>query len=324
MNIPYDKLIEVSSRSFKEHPIANCVWKLNRYCNFSCSYCWPHAHTNKKDFLNEDVYLLAIDKVINGFKDNGFSHINWSMMGGEVTFNPTFLLILEEIQTYITKDERMFTNLVTNLSQPIKWWDKFVKSTKKFYKVKINGSWHEEYLQTEDKKKLFRDKLLFLRDNGIGVQVNAVLLPTKLEGLKKIINFFSEVEIPMNLKVCRQKGKIVDGYTKEEIELLTSQRKYVSPNVVILKDEDGSEYGLSSFEQLITNNNRSYEGWNCSAGFQSITIYEDGVVTRGTSCRKEILGTITAGFIMNKNITKCITKQFCNCATDLKMPKTRY
>ena len=323
MNIPYDKITSIGMRTFIKYPVANCFWRINRYCNYNCSYCWPHAHTSKKDFLDEDVYLLAIDKIVSGFRDNGFPHINWGWVGGEITFNPSFLPILETIQLYVNKDEKMATNITTNLSQPMKWWDKFVKFTKKFVKVKINGSWHEEYLQAEDKQKLFRDKLLFLRDNGIKVQVNAVLLPTKLEILKKVIDFFSEVEIPMNLKACRQKGKVVDGYTKEEMKLLTSQREYIEPNIVFLKDVDENEYGLSSLEQLIANNSKSYEGWNCSAGFQSITIYEDGTVTRGVSCKKEILGTITNGFTLNKNITKCITKQACDCSADLKMPKTR-
>ena len=58
MNIPYDKITSIGMRTFIKYPIANCLWRINRYCNYNCSYCWPHAHTSKKDFLDEDHCIL--------------------------------------------------------------------------------------------------------------------------------------------------------------------------------------------------------------------------------------------------------------------------
>ena len=318
-NIPYDKIVEISTTTFSSFNLANCKWLLNRYCNYSCSYCWPHAHTNKKDFLNEDIYLLAIDNIVNQFEKSGFNNINWGWAGGEVTFNPSFLNILNEIQSYKVEKKKMFTNLVTNLSHKEKWWQRFIDSTKDFYSVKINASWHEEYLNTQMKREDFRSKLVFLKSNNIKVEVNVVLLPNKLSEIKKLQDWFLEKDIHMTVKVCKVGNEIMPGYSKEEMQFLKTQTKH--RKFVLLRDENNNIYELSNFEQLMSQNLRSYLNWNCTAGHQAITIHEDGRVTRGQVCNQELLGNIKTGFKLFNKIKKCETKRNCSCSADLKMPK---
>ena len=300
--------------------LANVFWKINRYCNYSCSYCWPHAHTNKKDFLDEDTYLLAIDHMINQFKKNGFDAIGWAWAGGEVTFNPHFLTILDEIQSYKMK---MTTNLVTNLSQSLKWWNIFAKNTNKFKKVRVNASWHKEYLREENKKLLFKEKLVFLKNCGISTVVNCVMLPGELEEMKKLTDFFDDVEIPVMVKACRDDGKVIEGYTKEELDYVQKQIKHKNPKVMLTIDDDDNEYYYSSAEQLIAGSNLNFLGWLCTAGYQSITIVQDGTVVRGSVCKPQILGNIKTGFKIFDKVEKCITNANCHCGADLKMPKWR-
>lgn len=316
-NIPYDKIVEISTTTFSSFNLANCKWLLNRYCNYSCSYCWPTAHTSKKDFLSEDTYLLAIDTIVNEFEQNGFNNINWGWAGGEVTFNPSFLSILNEIQSY--KNKKMMTNLVTNLSHKEKWWQKFIDCTKDFNKVKINASWHEEYLNTQIKKEEFRNKLEFLKSNNIKVEVNIVLLPNKLYEIKKLQNWFLQKDIHMTVKVCKVGNEIMPGYSEEEIQFLRTQTKH--KKFVLLRDEDNNIHELANFEQLMSQNLRSYLNWNCTAGYQSITIHADGKITRGQICNQELLGNIKTGFKLFNKIKKCETKRNCSCSADLKMPK---
>ena len=300
--------------------VANVFWRINRYCNYSCSYCWPHAHSNKKDFLDENTYLLAIDHIINEFKENGFKTISWGWAGGEVTFNPHFLSILEEIQSY---DAKMSTNLVTNLSQSLKWWEVFVKNTSKFVRARVNASWHKEYLREENKRLLFKEKLVFLKHSNINTVVNCVMLPGELEEMKKLIDFFNDCEIPVMVKACRSNNKVIEGYTNKELEFVQKQIKHKNPKVMLTIDDDENEYYYSSAEQLIAGSNLNFLGWRCTAGYQSITINNDGTVTRGTLCRKEVLGNIKTGFKIFNEVKKCITNLNCHCGADLKMPKWR-
>tara|TARA_B100002019_G_scaffold89376_1_gene77325 strand:- start:16465 stop:17442 length:978 start_codon:yes stop_codon:yes gene_type:complete len=300
--------------------VANVFWRINRYCNYSCSYCWPHAHSNKKDFLDENTYLLAIDHIINQFKENGFKTISWGWAGGEVTFNPHFLSILEEIQSY---DAKMSTNLVTNLSQSLKWWEVFVKNTSKFVRARVNASWHKEYLREENKRLLFKEKLVFLKHSNINTVVNCVMLPGELEEMKKLIDFFNDCEIPVMVKACRSNNKVIEGYTNKELEFVQKQIKHKNPKVMLTIDDDENEYYYSSAEQLIAGSNLNFLGWRCTAGYQSITINNDGTVTRGTMCRKEVLGNIKTGFKIFNEVKKCITNLNCHCGADLKMPKWR-
>lgn len=345
-NIPFDDITYVSLDMYRNNPIANIRWYLNRYCNFECSYCWPNSHQKEKDFLKKEEYLITVHELIRQFSDNGFPWINWGFGGGEVTFNPSYLDILEEIQMYCDSENKIFmmTNLITNLSQSMKWWDKFISNTKKFYRCKVNASLHKEYVNTEQKRKLFRDKLIHLRNsNSVQVEVNTVLIPGDFENTKKDVDFFNEKNLSVNVKVCRAHGKIIEGYSKEELQYIKDapgRREVKGPtdkNFLItkgnekkpilatyLKDKNNNEYRLRSPEQLLVSNYASYIGWDCTAGYQSVTIREDGNIQRGTSCkREEVLGNIRTGFSLYNKPQKCIQTRVCDCVTDLKMPKFR-
>ncbi len=329
--IDKNKITEVYSETFKNNNIANCSWIMNRYCNYSCSYCWPHAHQKQKDFLTENQYLMAINEIINQFHENGYKKINWGFSGGEITFNPHFLTILNEIQSYIDDYTHMYTNLTTNMSQSMKWWSKFVENTKYFKKVKINGSWHSEYLTDEKKKEAFSDKILFLESSGITTDVNYVMIPGKLDYAKHLIDFFKEKNIFILIKSCRLGNNLIDGYTNKELKFLSNSSKNqinrkletklgTSRANVVIKTKD-EELRFKSFEETFAEYTMSYEGFNCTAGHQAITIYENGNVTRGRRCRNEILGNIKTGFNLHTKIEKCYSKGNCTCSTDLKLPK---
>tara|TARA_Y100000766_G_C18892239_1_gene599140 strand:+ start:1255 stop:2271 length:1017 start_codon:yes stop_codon:yes gene_type:complete len=326
-NILKDNIAEVYSTIFKNNSIANCAWILNRYCNYSCSYCWPFAHQKEKDFLTEDQYLVAVDKIINEFYKNNFKIINWGMMGGEVTFNPHYLTILDEIQTYVSDENKMATNLVSNMSHLPKWWEKFIKNTEKFAKVKVNGSLHTEYINDDDKLDKFREKLSLLKSCNIDSVANYVMLPGKMEYAKKLLNFFGEKQIFVLIKGCRANNGFIDGYTKEEINFLnTSSQEQSNRNnskYLNITEFNGNEHWFNSVEELIAKNGMSYEGFYCTAGMQGIVIYENGDVVRGRVCKGEKLGNIKTGFTLFNEVKKCIQKRNCHCAGDVKMPKWR-
>tara|TARA_Y100001937_G_scaffold50437_1_gene70108 strand:+ start:914 stop:1933 length:1020 start_codon:yes stop_codon:yes gene_type:complete len=323
-----ENIKEVYSAHFKYKPVANCAWIINRYCNYACSYCWPTSHTNKKDFLTEDQYLVAVDKIISEFYKNNFKIINWGMMGGEVTFNPHYLTILDEIQSYVTEEKIMATNLVTNLSHLPKWWEKFIKSTEKFKKVKVNGSLHIEYVNNDDKLNAFREKLFLLNSNNVEAVANFVMLPGKMDYSKKLIDFFNKKNIFVLIKGCRANNKFVEGYTEEELKFLNASSNYQITNrsnqkIIGVKEFNGTQHWFTSVEELISKNGMSYKDFYCTAGMQGIVITETGEVLRGRSCNSQKLGNIKTGFSLFNEVKKCGEKSNCHCAGDVKMPKWR-
>ena len=324
-----NKFKKIESYPFSAKSIANCTWIMNRYCNYSCSYCWPHAHQQKKDFFDEDTYLLAVYSIISQFKNNGYDSVWWSFTGGEVTFNPWFLSVLDEITQGITDKNKMAINLTTNLSQSEKWWLKFSTFVDKFKHKKINASWHGEYINSPDKLNKFKNKLLLLRDNDIKVVVNTVLTPGKLEEQKRLVEYFNKEDIYVLVKGARGNYVFLDGLEKQDFDFIKAQASLQEKQLINRKGYIEATYlndaikRFKSYEEVLAENYESYDSWYCTAGHQAITIFENGDVCRGRSCKKEKLGSILTGFNLFKNVERCRTKNPCTCTGDLKMPKWR-
>ena len=58
--IPFDDLISVGQRTLLHRDLFTVSWLLGRFCNYSCSYCWPYASSRKKD--HRDINLLLLKK----------------------------------------------------------------------------------------------------------------------------------------------------------------------------------------------------------------------------------------------------------------------
>ena len=322
---PFDSMISLGATRFIDQPIANVGWILNIYCNYNCSYCWPWAHQSKKDFKPEHMYIASIHEIVDQFEHNGFTEINWSFAGGEPTFNPSFIAILNEIQSFNHEGFQMSSNLVTNLSQSPKFWYKFIQATKQFKSIYVNGSLHLESINTDDKLHQFMDKMKILRDNDINIKSNLVLVPGQLQQIQQIHDKMIDNDLILRVKGCKVDNKLHNGYTGEELSYLSSF-KDVKPIDFSMEFDDGTIETKHSFENIMAMYGaRKFKGWMCTAGYRAINIFPNGQVTRGAICSMEEpdqLGNIFQGtFQLLQQPKPCETGYNCTCIRDAKMPK---
>ena len=67
--IPFDNLVRVGQRTMLHRDLFTVSWLLGRYCNYRCSYCWPYARSDKKDFRPTELCLLTIDEIKRQARD---------------------------------------------------------------------------------------------------------------------------------------------------------------------------------------------------------------------------------------------------------------
>ena len=315
----------VGLQEFEKGLRANILWQPNNFCNYDCSYCWPSTHTRVKDFVDTEVGLSGIDQLVDQFLNQGVEIINWGWSGGEPTFHPGFLNFLEKIDSHSNR-VKMTTNLTTNLSQNITWWAQFIDVVKNFRYVKVNGSLHQEYVNTKEQVERFTDKLLFLKDNGVKVLINQVLTVenfyNQLESCKK----FEDLGITVNYKIDSQviKGANKSTYIKDQLDFFYNhKRSYKINNYFVARTKDGKEHLFDSVENYKPYGNLNFNGWLCYAGFYSVSIKHDEVVRGIGTCRDESLGNFRDGFKLYNIPNPCYINKICSCAADVKIPKYR-
>jgi len=71
------------------------LWDIGRWCNYSCSYCWPHVHNKTDPHKKLEVMKKTVDRVVDEWAHGG--HVRWAFGGGEPTVNPDFLPLMEYI-----------------------------------------------------------------------------------------------------------------------------------------------------------------------------------------------------------------------------------
>lgn len=329
--IPFDKIVKVGQKSMLHKDTFAVSWILGRYCNYNCSYCWPYAHSRTKDYRSYELVTKTIDEIKRQARFNGFNRFHFSFSGGEPTFHPQYLEILQ----YLNNDDPTTIHMTSNCSQNMKWFEKYVDIAKKFDNAHVTASFHREYVDTSDKIVLFAEKLRFLIENNINTTINMVMVPAKFHDLYNIAEFFHRHGINVTLKPQSDEKaqKIVDGYDVDMLAKLHNglpQRDYRTglnaeqQFYIEMFDDLGNSWYIDQAERFNAFNFNQFKGWKCNAGFQSIIIREpDGNVKRGYSCSDEPLGNIETGFTLFSSPVTCISKS-CVSSADSKIPKEKY
>lgn len=319
-NIPFQNIIRFGQRTMLSRPLFSVSWIIGRFCNYSCSYCWPYARSDTPDHLPLDVYLHSIDEIKRQARENGFTEFHWSFSGGE----PTAYKHLPEMIAHLN-DESPYQSIhmTTNLSPGSKWWKNWCEKTSGLQRRSITASFHAEHAQEQE----FGDKCLQLINDGVGLTINQVMVPDQFYDLYERCIRFSERGINVTLKPQSDltASHVVDGYTKEMIHLmqvgfpqLQQGEEYYQ---IALYDEANQEYLLDQAERFNAYGFNKFQDWTCNSGYQSVII-RSNEVKRSYSCHDDILGTLTDGFALFKAPTRCITPS-CVSSADSKIPKHR-
>ena len=117
-------------------------WLLGRFCNYRCSYCWPYARSNTKDHRPTEVCIRTINEIKRQARERNFNSFHFSLSGGEPTFHPGYLDILEYLADDVENTNYTSVHMTSNCSRPMKWFERYVESAKKFSRASITASFH--------------------------------------------------------------------------------------------------------------------------------------------------------------------------------------
>ena len=318
--IPFKEIASFGQQTMLDKPLFNVSWILGRFCNYSCSYCWPYANSNKPDHQAFELYTNTIDEIKRQARANGFTEFHFSFSGGE----PTAYKLFSELVAYYADDadaKYQSVHMTTNLSPGSKWWNKWLETTSSLQRRSITASYHAEFAKEQE----FGDKCLQLMKGGVYVTINQVMVPEMFEELYERLQRFAARGINVTLKPQSDPTAsfIIDGYTTDQIEKMQKgfPQEWNGQEVyqIRLTDVSGSTHFIDQAERLNAYGFNKFEGWNCNAGYQSCII-RGNEVKRAYSCSDEPLGTLQDGFTLFKTPSKCVTAT-CVSSADSKIPK---
>jgi hypothetical protein len=321
-SIPFSDIVRFGQRTMLERPLFSVSWILGRFCNFSCSYCWPYARSDKIDHLPYEIYTNAVDEIKRQARQNGFTEFHWSFSGGE----PTAYKRLPDLVKYL--DDGIITpyqsiHMTTNLSPSSKWWKSWCENTMMLQRRSITASFHDEFAREQE----FGDKCLQLMNDSVYVTINQVMVPGKFYELYERCQRFDQRGINVTLKPQSDPtaSRVVDGYTEEMIDIMQKgfPQKALGGEIyqIVLYDDKNKEYLFDQAERFNAFTFNKFQGWNCNSGYQSVII-RGNEVKRSYSCHDQILGNLDSGFKLFAHAKQCITPT-CISSADSKIPKRK-
>jgi hypothetical protein len=321
-DIPFDNIVRFGQKTLLDRRLFTVSWILARFCNYSCSYCWPYARSSTPDHQDLELYLNTIDSIKAQARANNFDEFHFSFSGGEPTAYKHFDKVIEH---YANDPEAKYQSIhmTTNLSPGSKWWTGWLNATSSLQRRSITASYHAEFAKEQE----FGDKCLQLMNGGTFVTINQVMVPEQFEELYERLGRFAARGINVTLKPQSDPtaSSIVSGYTAEQIHRMqTGFPQHVGEQQlaqIALYDADGKEYELDQAERFNAFDFNKFRGWDCNAGYQGIVIREHEV-KRSYSCHDEPLGTLQDGFTLFTAPRKCVTPS-CVSSADSKLPKIK-
>ncbi len=326
-------------------PLFAVAWNLGRYCNYSCSYCWPHAHSTTKTFRRLAELSQTVDAIKEHASKLGLDWLHFSFSGGEPTLHPDFLNLL----TYIVESpvSAKSIHVTSNLSQGTRWWTRFCLSLASLSNASITASWHPEAGAKDitGHRTRFAEKVSFLQSRGLHCEINLIMVPENFDVLVTDADYFQSRGLRATLKpLTVDEGRMIADYTEPQRALLRDRHSYrAQPRLdgattcslaaaeinlpatghFELTDDTGRKWYLNHAEDLNVFEFNRFRGWYCEAGFRSVVIIEpSGEMKRGYGCFERPLGTAPKGFSLLTSPTACVTRS-CLCSADSKIPKWR-
>ena len=327
-DIPWDNITEFGQKTLLKSHLFTVSWILARFCNYSCSYCWPYARSSTLDYQDLELYLSTLDSIKAQARANGFKDFHFSFSGGEPTAYKYFRKIIDHYCSD-TASEYQSIHMTTNLSPGINWWNNWLETTSSLQRRSITASYHAEFANELE----FGDKCLNLMEAGVYVTINQVMVPEQFEELYERLQRFASRGINVTLKPQSDPtaSYVVHGYTVEQLDKLQTGFPQRIPNKfkkiipllqVELIDNKGNKYYVDQAERFNAFGFNKFKGWTCNAGYQGCII-RGNEVKRSYSCHDEPLGTLDGGFKLFNTPRKCITPS-CVSSADSKIPKVKY
>ena len=318
-NIPWNKIVRFGQQTMLETDLFAVSWILGRFCNYNCSYCWPYARSDTRDFYPLSTYTNTVDEIKRQARINGFTKFHWSFSGGEPTTFRDLLQLVKHLDDGIQTPYQSL-HMTTNLSPGKNWWLNWCDATMMLQRRSITASFHAEHAKEDQ----FSDKCILLMDHNVYVTVNQVMVPEKFYELYERCSRLHSRGINVTLKPQSNDTatQIVDGYTDEMIQLMQTgfQQQALGEDLyqISLFDADGRLYKFDQAERFNAFGFNQFKGWSCNSGYQSVIIRLNEI-KRSYSCKEDKLGTLD-GFKLFDSPRLCVTDK-CVSSADSKIPK---
>lgn len=208
----------------RTHPWPRFVqWDLGRWCNYSCSYCWPDVHNKTDPHKSLDVMRRAVDRIHQEW--SGGHRTQWSFGGGEPTINPDFIDIVEYLHSHGD-----YVSLVTNGSRSEDYYRRLSRVADS-----IQFSLHFEFWKRDVFERNLRASLEEFRARGSGwAEIKIMAKPGHVAESQDLQRHFNDMVKDHALDgrwfgyaTCVPLRDITDGsqimiYSQEELRLLRS------------------------------------------------------------------------------------------------------
>ena len=257
-------------------------WTLNRFCNFSCPYCYvPIKHRRDITYKGNNI-----QRIINSFNNSGKTWLI-HMSGGEPFFQHDFVELCESLT------QKHYITINTNLSRQsvYTFCEKLDPGRVTFVHCSLHVTERDNQVLLFD----FVDKVKALERSGFAVYVTQVMWPPIVNHFKRLFNFFETKGILVRPKVFRGnyrwKGYPLH-YTRAEKDTILTFMKLVadadreSPKT---KGHINPDLDILWIDGYV-----SFTGAPCSAGSKFVKVDFDGTIRRCQSDRTN-LGNIYRG-----------------------------
>jgi MoaA/NifB/PqqE/SkfB family radical SAM enzyme len=324
-------------------------WNVGKRCNYDCSYCSHITHDSVSPFINQSDALTAIDRLYLQMQSTG-KIIDWGFTGGEPFMDPSFIMMLEKINSYQTVKS---ISVSTNGSLPL---STYVSAAK--YVSNLTITIHPERSHAETARTISTIKEIN-KIPGMMLSVTVMLFAGGVKTAKSIIEdlalsgvrtilrkirppqtthpfvYFSpnkkdrelvdlteQVNIRVASKVVHDQRTTTEEnsyYTADELEFLESYySKEASWNNMGVWYDGG--YAEINSDELLASNKHTFNQWICFAGVDSLYIDFDGSVYRGNCYVDGAIGHIKDTVAFVKHPTKC-KLNWCTCNADMTVRK---
>ena len=246
------------------------LWYPSKRCNYNCSYCSDFLHDNTSKILTEEKFKIAVNNLL---KVN-FNRVRLTISGGEPLLHPNLVSFCRQVL------EKSFFKLTigvtSNASLPE---SKYIELSE--FLSSMTFSAHLEYLVIDDfLKKILKIKTAI--DSKINLRVNLMFVPGKLEMVKKLHRQLMENDIEVIVRRVRARNEYESlEYSDFELDYLLST--YDQKNESGLLDTETVFDGKVKADRISGNeitarNLNNFQGWECKAGADYFTVWNDGTV----------------------------------------------
>ena len=101
---------------------------------------------------------MTIDEIKRQSRKNGYNSFHFSFSGGEPTFHPQYLEIMQYLADDVPNCNYHSVHMTSNISRKMKWFEEYAKICSQFNRASITASCHREHVDTQEKVAEVADK----------------------------------------------------------------------------------------------------------------------------------------------------------------------